>query len=120
MRRAVASRRFWREVPVAAPIADGTLEGFIDLLFEEDGELVIVDYKTDAIDQDSTEEYAARYYTQAGCYALAAERATQRRVKEVAFLFLRPKSEQRIQNLSALKAAAEQAAFAHLTAQPPT
>ena len=120
VRRAVASRRFWREVPVAAPIADGTLEGFIDLLFEEDGELVIVDYKTDAIDQDHTEEYAARYHTQAGCYALAAERATQRRVKEVAFLFLRPKSEQRIQNLSALKAAAEKAAVAHLAAQPPT
>ena len=120
VRRAVASRRFWREVPVAAPIADGTLEGFIDLLFEEDGELVIVDYKTDAIDQAHTEEYAARYYTQAGCYALAAERATQRRVKEVAFLFLRPKSEQRIHDLTALKAAAEQAAIAHLSAQPPT
>ena len=120
VRRAVASRRFWREVPVAAPIADGALEGFIDLLFEEDGELVIVDYKTDAIDQDSTEEYTARYHTQAGCYALAAERATQRRVKEVAFLFLRPKSEQRIHNLAELKAAAEQAAIAHLAAQPPT
>ena len=120
VRRAVASRRYWREVPVAAPIADGALEGFIDLLFEEDGELVIVDYKTDAIDQDDTEEYTARYHTQAGCYALAAERATQRRVKEVAFLFLRPKSEQRIHNLAELKAAAEQAAVAHLAAQPPT
>lgn len=120
VRRAVASRRFWREVPVAAPIADGALEGFIDLLFEEDGELVIVDYKTDAIGQSQTEEYTARYHTQAGCYALAAERATQRRVKEVAFLFLRPKSEQRIHNLAELKAAAEQAAIAHLAAQLPT
>lgn len=29
-----------------APTGDGVLEGFIDLLFEEDGELVVVDYKT--------------------------------------------------------------------------
>ena len=55
VRRAVASGRYWRESPVAAPIGDGedgggVLEGFIDLLFEEDGELVVVDYKTDAID----------------------------------------------------------------------
>ena len=50
VRRAVSSGNYWREAHIAAPIGDGVLEGFIDLLFEEDGELVIVDYKTDAID----------------------------------------------------------------------
>ena len=35
VKRAVASGRFWREVPVAAAVGGGSLHGFIDLLFEE-------------------------------------------------------------------------------------
>ena len=46
VKRAVASGRFWREVPVAVAIGGGSLHGFIDLLFEEAGGLVVVDYKT--------------------------------------------------------------------------
>ena len=49
VKRAVASGRFWREVPVAVAIGGGSLHGFIDLLFEEAGGLVVVDYKTDAV-----------------------------------------------------------------------
>ena len=49
VRRAVASSKYWREVPVAVPVGQGVLEGFIDLAFEENGGLVLVDYKTDAI-----------------------------------------------------------------------
>ena len=115
VRRAVASGRYWREALIAAPIGKGVLEGFIDLLFEEDGELVVVDYKTDAIDADATEYIAnSRYRTQAGSYALITERATQKRVKDVVFLFLRPKSEQRIHDIDALKASAQRDAEQHL------
>ena len=32
---------------MAGPVGDGIVEGFIDLLFEEDDGYVIVDYKTD-------------------------------------------------------------------------
>ena len=111
VRRAVASGRYWREAHIAAPIGEGVLEGFIDLLFEEDGELVVVDYKTDAVDQNSTEYIAnSRYRQQAGSYALITERVTQKRVKDVVFLFLRPKAEEHMQDLEALKVAAERAA----------
>ena len=115
VRRAVSSGRYWREAHIAAPIGDGVLEGFIDLLFEEDGELVIVDYKTDAIDEDSAAYIANdRYSRQAGSYALITEQVTGKRVKDVVFLFLRPKAEEPMKNLEALKAAAESAAELYL------
>ena len=46
-----AEREHWREIYVGAPRPDGTLvEGIIDLLFrEDDGSLVVVDYKTDVV-----------------------------------------------------------------------
>ena len=115
VRRAVASGRYWREAHIAAPIGDGVLEGFIDLLFEEDGELVIVDYKTDAIDANAAEYIANdRYSEQAGSYALITEQVTGKRVKDVIFLFLRPKHEERMQDLDSLKSAAERAAELYL------
>ena len=115
VRRAVASGRYWREAHIAAPIGDGILEGFIDLLFEEDGELVIVDYKTDAIGQDSTEYITnSRYREQAGSYALITEQVTGRRVKDVVFLFLRPRAEEPMKNLEELKVAAAEAAEQYL------
>ena len=115
VRRAVDSGRYWREAHIAAPIGDGVLEGFIDLLFEEDGELVVVDYKTDAIDASATEYIDnSRYREQAGSYALITERVTGKRVKDVVFLFLRTQEEKPMQDLEALKSAAERAAEAYL------
>ena len=118
VRRAVASGRYWREAHIAAPIGEGVLEGFIDLLFEEDGELVVVDYKTDAIDEKSAEHIAdSRYREQAGSYALITEHATGKRVKDVIFLFLRPRQEERLHNLEALKVNAKSAAEHYLQRQ---
>ena len=118
VRRAVASGRYWREAHIAAPIDEGVLEGFIDLLFEEDGELVLVDYKTDAIDANTTEYIAnSRYREQAGSYALITEKVTQKRVKDVVFLFLRPKTEVPMQDLEALKNNAKSAAEHYLQGQ---
>ena len=118
VRRAVSSGRYWREALVAAPIGEGVLEGFIDLLFEEDGELVVVDYKTDNINANAAEYIANnRYREQAGSYALITERATQKPVKDVVFLFLRPKSEHSMEDLESLKANAEREAKQYLTVQ---
>ena len=86
--RAMAAPRFWREVPVAIPVGEGVLEGFVDLLFEEDEGLVLVDYKTDAADSDLVDQAAQRYRLQGGAYALALRKATGMPVKEVLFLFL--------------------------------
>ncbi len=115
VRRAVKSDRYWREAHVAAPVGVGVLEGFIDLLFEEDGELIVVDYKTDAINANAAEYIAnTRYRRQAGSYALITERATNKRVKDVVFLFLNPRSEHSMADIDALKADAERAAQEHL------
>ena len=119
VQRAVASGRYWREALIAAPIGEGVLEGFIDLLFEEDGELVVVDYKTDNINANAAEYIANnRYREQAGSYALITERATQKPVKDVVFLFLRPKSEQSMEDLESLKVNAKLQAEEYLQRQP--
>ena len=94
VKRAVASGKFWREVPVAAPLEGGIVDGFIDLLFEEEDGLVVVDYKTDSIAAKETADTAERYQIQGGAYALALQQVTGKPVKEVVFLFLQPRREE--------------------------
>ena len=95
---------------MGAPVGETVLEGFIDLLFEEEDDLVVVDYKTDALGTD--EEIAARsghYRIQAGAYVLALQQATGRSVKEVVLLFLQPRREVVLRDVSALGAVAREA-----------
>ena len=115
VKRAVASGRLWREVPFGVPVGDGALEGFVDLLFEEDDGLVIVDYKTDSVKPEEVSDAANRYRLQAGSYALLAQRATHKPVKEIVFLFLQPNESVTLMNVSELALAAEKAAVDRLT-----
>ena len=119
VRRAVAASRFWREVPVAVPVGDGVLEGFIDLLFEEEGGLIIVDYKTDAVDSGNMDETVARYSLQGGAYALAAQRATGKPVTEVTFLFLHANEARSLTDIDSLSVEAEKAAIDYLSDPTP-
>ena len=115
VKRAVRSGKLWREVPVAVPVGKGVLEGFIDLLFEEDDGLVVVDYKTDYIDAGEREEQAVgRYRLQAGSYALAIQKATGKPVKEIVLLFLQPSSERSLTEVPQLMEEAERRAEAYL------
>jgi len=103
VKRAVASGRWWREVPVGAPVGETVLEGFIDLLFEEEDALVVVDYKTDSLEtEEEIAERSGHYRIQAGAYALALQEATGRSVKEVVLLFLQPRQEVVMRDVSAL------------------
>ena len=112
VKRALESGRWWRETPVAGPVGDGIVEGFIDLLFKEEDGFVIVDYKTDALGSDEEVERAmARYRLQGGGYALALSRATGATVKEVSFLFLEPSREETVEDLSSAMKDAEDAAL---------
>ena len=112
VKRAVDSGRWWREVPVTAPMGGGVIEGFIDLLFEEDGGFVIVDYKTDALHSgDEIEKAMERYRLQAGGYALALSKAIGADIKEVTFLFLQPQREMKIDDVPRAMEEAESAAL---------
>jgi len=94
MRRAaeaLAKGRAWRESYVSAPIGDSglILEGYVDLMFEDDeGALVIVDYKTDRT-TDDTEAYEL----QLGAYVAAVRKATGLAVSEAVLVFSRQASE---------------------------
>jgi ATP-dependent helicase/nuclease subunit A len=89
VRQAVASGRYWREVYVGVPVGERVVEGFIDLLFETPEGLVIVDYKTDRIGDDTEATGVAEHYRwQGASYALAAQRALGRRVASCTFLVL--------------------------------
>lgn len=66
-----AAREHWRESYVGTLQPDGTiLEGFVDLIYrEDDGTLVIVDYKTDAIPASALDARVAYYAPQLQSYA---------------------------------------------------
>ena len=110
VKRAVASGCLWREVPVAVSTGGGSLHGFIDLLFEEDDGLVVVDYKTDSVGASETAESVLRYRLQGGAYAHALRQVTGKQVKEVVFLYLQPRREERLDGLAqAMQDAKEEA-----------
>ena len=57
------------------------VQGIIDAYFEEDGEIVLVDYKTDTV--KNGEELIRRYETQVEYYKEALEKLTEKKVKEM-------------------------------------
>jgi ATP-dependent exoDNAse (exonuclease V) beta subunit len=66
-----AMREHWRESYVGTAQPDGTiLEGFVDLIYrEDDGRLVIVDYKTDAVPAAALDSRVTYYAPQLQAYA---------------------------------------------------
>lgn len=58
------------------------LQGVIDCFFVEDGEVVLIDYKTDKIRNGNTEEVKENYKIQIDLYAKAIQEITGLRVKE--------------------------------------
>jgi ATP-dependent exoDNAse (exonuclease V) beta subunit len=91
--RAASASEYWREAYVAVPAEGLTLEGYVDLLYRLPGAggLVVVDYKTDAIRDDSMlADRLAHYRVQGAAYAVAVETATGERVDRCVFVFLAP------------------------------
>ena len=93
IRRADQQGRLFREQPfiLGVPLAEidaahaesretVLIQGIADLYFEEEGELILVDYKTDRVAQ--AEVLAARYRTQLDYYRRALEQATGKIVGE--------------------------------------
>jgi ATP-dependent exoDNAse (exonuclease V) beta subunit len=83
-RHAARATRIEREFDFLFYIDDVVLSGRIDLRFEESGELIVVDYKTDR-DESSAEMYAL----QLQLYALALERYAGRVPDRAVLYYLR-------------------------------
>lgn len=73
-----------REQPFVFEYEGQLIQGIIDLYFEEDGELVIVDYKTDRVNKSTAgeQELVKRYAIQLDYYAKALAQLTGKYVKE--------------------------------------
>jgi ATP-dependent exoDNAse (exonuclease V) beta subunit len=84
-RRAASATRSEREWDFIADIGGTVVRGSVDLWFEENGEIVLVDYKTDA-----TPIHPDDYAPQLAIYALALERALGVRPARAYLHFLRP------------------------------
>lgn len=78
--------------PTAKHSSAGTyLQGYIDCLIEQaDGELGVLDYKTNRVDAAGAQAMAENYRLQLYVYALAVEQATGRSPSELCVHFLRP------------------------------
>lgn len=88
-----ASGRLWKEVPISAPIGDRFVEGYIDLVLERDGGLVVVDYKTDATaTQEQIDAKVLHYSPQLRAYSRALATATGRPVTGAVLLFIGPRN----------------------------
>ena len=94
LERARSAARVWRELPFCLARDGATIEGKMDLVFEEKDGLVIVDYKTNLIEAGGTAKLREQYRGQAGAYGLALAAVAEKPVKEVVLLFMRgPKEE---------------------------
>ncbi len=89
-RRAARASRVEREFDFLLAVEDTVLRGQIDLWFEEAGEIVLVDYKTDDVKPEQAEARAEEYAVQLRLYGLAIERLAGRPPTAAFAYFLRP------------------------------
>jgi ATP-dependent helicase/nuclease subunit A len=105
-RRLVKSPKIYREVPftLMKPLSEIypeqlisetarmykiPIQGIIDCCFEEDGELVLLDFKSDYVEFGEEVEYAKKYEIQIICYKEALEKINRMQVKQSVLFFLR-------------------------------
>ena len=93
IKRALAADAFWREVPYTVRMLGGYTTGRIDLLFRENDQLVVADFKSDAVRPSAVAQQAEQHRAQAEAYSSALEQATGQRANEVVFIFARAGAE---------------------------
>ncbi len=89
-RRAAVAARIEREQDFLLALDGRLLRGQIDLWFEEGGEIVLVDYKTDDVKAGEVAARAAEHELQLRLYGLAIERIAGARPHRALLYFLRP------------------------------
>jgi ATP-dependent helicase/nuclease subunit A len=88
--RIARASRVEREFDFVMAVEDVVVHGQIDLWFEEGGELVVVDYKTDRVSASEVAQRASEYSAQVRLYGLALERLVGRAPDRAYLHFLRP------------------------------
>ena len=89
-RRAAHATRVAREFDFLMAMEDLVIRGQVDLWFEEGGELIVADYKTDQVTAAEAHQRARDYALQLRLYALAVERVAGRAPDRAFIHFLRP------------------------------
>jgi ATP-dependent exoDNAse (exonuclease V) beta subunit len=89
-KRSARAARAEREFDFLMALDDLVVRGQVDLWFEEGGELVVVDYKTDAVTAAEAHHRARDYAMQLRLYAMAVERLAGRPPSRAWLHFLRP------------------------------
>jgi ATP-dependent helicase/nuclease subunit A len=94
----VKSGQYWREIYNVVRDGERALEGYVDLLVEDaDGELTVVDYKTDrAVGAAEIAAKVEHYKPQLTAYGAALTRVLKREVSRGALVLARPESPQSI------------------------
>jgi ATP-dependent exoDNAse (exonuclease V) beta subunit len=88
--RARRAARVWRELPFCVEAGGAVTEGYIDLLFEEDQGLVLVDYKTDNVGAKEVDAAVAAHRSQLEAYRQAIRRVVGREPRETWLYLVRP------------------------------
>jgi ATP-dependent helicase/nuclease subunit A len=89
-KRVERATRVEREFEFLMAVEGLVISGQVDLWFEEGGELVVVDYKTDAVTAAEAHQRTHEYELQVRLYALAVERVAGRAPGRAWLYFLRP------------------------------
>ncbi len=89
-RRAAKATRVEREFDFLTTVEGLVIRGQVDLWFEDAEELVIVDYKTDAVNLAEAHRRAGDYGLQLRLYGMAVEQLTGRAADRAYLCFLRP------------------------------
>jgi CRISPR/Cas system-associated exonuclease Cas4 (RecB family) len=89
-RRAARAARIGQEVDFLMAVEGLVIRGQVDLWFEEGGELVVVDYKTNSVTAAEARQAARQYALQLRLYAMAVERIVGRAPDRAYVHFLRP------------------------------
>ena len=90
MKRILKSDAYYKELPFAVKEGAASLEGKIDVLFLEKGDIYVLDFKTDRVSGKDIKARAEHYRPQAEAYSRAVEATCGRPPREVIFFFLRP------------------------------
>ena len=90
LRSASSAAESWRELPFTVAINDVVIDGIIDLLYlNDDGDAVIVDFKTDIVLEESA---LAMYQRQLAIYAIGIKTALGIETTDTVLVQVRPDS----------------------------